>query len=100
MRINALVAGAAAVMAVAAPASAAQKPLAEDARAFGVRENIQSIEISPSGNKLLMVTAGKGRASLLQTIDLATKSMKAVAAASGDPEKLYWCAFGSDTQLV
>jgi dienelactone hydrolase len=85
-----------------APASAAAPGygLVDDAKAFGARENVRSVAISPSGNKLLFITAVPGRTSVLQVIDIGTKARKIVAKSDGDPETLYWCEFGSDTQLV
>jgi dipeptidyl aminopeptidase/acylaminoacyl peptidase len=81
-------------------AQAADRPLAEDARAFAARERVRSVEISPSGNKLLFIMAGPGRTSALQHVDVATKASKTVARSDGVSETLHWCAFGSDTQLV
>ncbi|HZB69342.1 MAG TPA: hypothetical protein VE403_03160 [Sphingomicrobium sp.] len=90
--------GAAAWLSIANPAIAAD--LAADAKAFGARESIRSVEISPSGRQLLFIAAGPGRTSVLRTVDVATKRASTLLATSGDPEDLYWCAFGSDTQLV
>ena len=98
-RIIALLAGAAG-LALSASALAAANSLAADAKAFGARESIRSVEISPSGRKLLFIAAGPGRTSILQYVDLATKTTRTIAASDGDPETLYWCAFGSDTQLI
>jgi hypothetical protein len=81
-------------------AIAAEFSLAADAKAFGARESIRSVDISPSGKQLLFIVAGPGRLSALRNIDVATKRAKSLLATSGDPEDLYWCAFGSDTQLV
>jgi hypothetical protein len=92
----ALLAGATSVASIAA----APYSLADDAKAFGARESVRSVAISPSGNKLLFITAVPGRTSVLQVIDIATKASKIVAKSDGDPETLYWCEFGSDTELV
>jgi dipeptidyl aminopeptidase/acylaminoacyl peptidase len=83
-----------------APAGAAAHSLAEDAKAFGTRESVRSVEVSPSGTKLLFIAAGPGAMSMLQYIDITTKQAKTVAASDGYPETLYWCGFGSDTQMV
>ena len=99
LRIIGLLAGAAAI---AAPSSilAADHSLADDAKAFGARESVRSVEVSPSGTKLLFIGAAPGRISTLQYVDLATKGAKTLAASDGQPESLYWCGFGSDTQIV
>jgi hypothetical protein len=94
-----LLAGAALLLA-AASARAAEFSLAEDAKAFGARERVRSVEISPSGKKLLFVMAGPARSSTLQLVDVGTKASKTVVRSDGNSETLYWCAFGSDTQLV
>ena len=90
----------AALLAAFTPAAAAEYSLADDARAFGARERVRSVDISPSGSKVLFIAAGPGRLSLLQHVDVATSASKTVVASDGSPESLYWCSFGSDTQLV
>ena len=99
LRLVGLLAGVAGI-ALSSSALAADHSLAEDAKAFGARESIRSVEVSPSGTKLLFIGAGPGRMSTLQYVDIATKAAKTVAASDGDPETLYWCGFGSDTQMV
>ena len=99
MRITGLFAGAAA-LAASASALAADHSLAEDAKAFGSRERIRSVEVSPSGNKLLYIAAGPGAMSVAQYLDIASKAAKPVAASDGKPETLYWCGFSSDTQMI
>ena len=99
LRFVGLLAGVAGI-AMSSSALAADHSLAEDAKAFGARESIRSVEVSPSGTKLLFIGAGAGRMSTLQYVDIATKAAKTVAASDGDPETLYWCGFGSDTQMV
>jgi dienelactone hydrolase len=74
--------------------------LADDAKAFGARESVRSVAISPTGKELLFIAAVPGRTSVLQVVDIATKATRSVAKSDGDPESLYWCEFGSDTQLV
>lgn len=81
------------------PAALADHSLADDAKAFGARESVRSVAISPSGKKLLFITAVPTRTSVLQVIDIATKASKIIAKSEGDP-KLYWCEFGSDTEVV
>jgi dipeptidyl aminopeptidase/acylaminoacyl peptidase len=83
-----------------AAAAAPAYSLADDAKAFGARPNLRSVAISPSGTKLLFIDAVPGRSSVLQVLDIATKTNKIVARSAGNPDSLYWCEFGSDTQLV
>jgi pimeloyl-ACP methyl ester carboxylesterase len=91
---------AASSLAVSAAVQASEFSLDADAKAFGARERIRSVEISPSGKRLLFISAGPGRSSVLQHVELGTNSTKPIAVSDGDPETLYWCAFGSDTQVV
>lgn len=83
-----------------ATAAATTFSLADDAKAFGARENIRSVALSPSGTKLLFINAVAGRGSVVQVVDIATKANRIVARSDGDHERLYWCEFGSDTELV
>lgn len=89
-----------AALAMSASGWAADHSLTEDAKAFGARESVRSVEVSPGGTKLLFIAAGPGAMSMLQYVDIATKQAKTAAASDGYPETLYWCGFGSDTQMV
>ena len=92
------------VVAVAASANAyAQK--VPPAKAFGMRQEIEQISISPSGDKVAYLAASGPRGSTLYVVDLAggdaEKAVpKAVLRATGDPEKIYSCNWISDTRLV
>ena len=97
---NIVLLAAAAGLSLSTSAAGSEFSLAQDAKAFGARESIRSVEISPSGKQLLFVIAGPGRMSALRTVDVATKQARTLLATSGEPENLYWCSFGSDTQLV
>ena len=74
--------------------------LEEDAKAFGVRESVQSMDISPSGQKLLAVISGPGRKMVVKIIDPATLASKSIMVSEGMPESIHWCAFASEDQLV
>ncbi|MFL6721458.1 MAG: alpha/beta hydrolase family protein [Sphingomonas sp.] len=83
----------------AAPMAAAPSTsLAENAKAFGAREAVRSVSISPSGKQLLFIGAVPGRASIVRVIDVATKASRVAVAA--DAETLYWCEFASDSDAV
>lgn len=81
-------------------AGASAQTMAEDAKAFGTRETVQMMDMSPSGRALLTILSGPGRQSVVRIIDLATKQGKSILLSDGDPETIYWCRFASDTQLV
>jgi len=74
--------------------------LDEDAKAFGTRETVQSMDISPSGKLLLAVVSGAGRTSVVKIMDATTKEAHPIIMSSGNPESVDWCRFASDTQLV
>jgi acetyl esterase/lipase len=74
--------------------------LEEDATAFGVRESVQAMDISPNGQKLLAVVSGSKRSSLLKIVDAATLESKAILLSNGEEESIYWCGFATDTQII
>jgi dienelactone hydrolase len=82
----------------------ASQPLhAQDkaAMAFGAREGIQHVSLSPDGNKVAYIVPDKGQGSRLVTVDLATGGQpKAALSASGDPERLSYCEWVSNARLI
>jgi dienelactone hydrolase len=85
-------------MAFAAQGLAA--PLAEDAKAFGSREFLRSADISPSGNKVLLLASAAGAGTIATVVDLATGAETRIAATSGRPDKLSWCGFAGEDHVV
>jgi len=82
------------------PASAQVRPLAIDAAAFGSRETIQDIDISPDGTKVVYIGPGPGPSSVVFVADLAARTAKPILPSSGNPEKLTWCNFATNQRLV
>lgn len=77
---------------------AQNRPAAE---AFGKREGIEDISLSPDGNKVAYLEPAKGQGNRLFTVDLATESApRAVMSASGDPERITNCDWVSNSRLV
>jgi len=74
--------------------------LAEDAKAFGTREQVQSMAISPNGDKVAMLTAGRGSVTTLEVGDLATGKITKLAMSGGRNESLFWCNFASNERLI
>ena len=71
------------------------------AEAFGHREGIEDIALSPDGTKVSYIEPIAGQGNRLYTVDLAAGGVpKAVMAASGDPERLYNCDWVSNARLV
>jgi dipeptidyl aminopeptidase/acylaminoacyl peptidase len=75
-------------------------PLDRAAKAFGTREAVESIAISPSGNRLVLLAAGPGRSSIVRVVELPTMQTKTIMSSGGDPDSFRWCDFASDTQII
>jgi len=96
--VNLLVAS---LLAGAATSATAQvMPLDQAAKAFGTRDSIESIAISPSGNRLALLAAGPGRTSIVRIVELQGMQVRTIMSSGGDPESFRWCDFASDTQLI
>src|SRR3982750_2529306 len=80
--------------------SAADPTIAADATAFGTRASAQQVDISPDGNKLLMIDPGPGKSSILSIVEVSSGNDKPILVSKADPEKLYWCKFATDAQLI
>jgi dipeptidyl aminopeptidase/acylaminoacyl peptidase len=96
----ALAVGAASVAAQDAPAPAAPKVLQTPGAMFGVRESVESIDISPNGQRIVYVTPGKGGVSSAYVADLAGGPHQLVTQTPGIPDRLRWCKFVTDTRLI
>lgn len=96
---NYLYVGASAILGVMSGA-AAGGTVSEDAAAFGVRPAAEQVSISPSGNKVAVLEAGRGAQTALMLFDLVTGENKKLISSPGTPETLHWCRFGSETQIV
>src|SRR4051794_6222740 len=93
-----LLASATALFSFAQRASA--DDLASDAKAFGTRDTVQWMDISPSGKKLIAIVSGPGRQSVVKIVDVATKAARGLIISEGSPESIDWCKFASEAQLV
>ncbi len=67
---------------------------------FGVRETVQQMDISPDGSHVVYVTPGTGRISAVFVADLASGTPRRVIQSGGNPERLSWCNFVSNTRLI
>ena len=86
---------------LAGPALAqAQSNLEADAIAFGVRESVSNMDLSPDGRQAVFVGPGPGRSSVVYMADLVAGTTKPILSTSGAPENVRWCAFVSDRNLV
>ena len=77
------------------------KPPADLAAAFGAREYIQQVSLSPDGTKIAMLVPAKHRGLALIVGDIAKNgSMKAILASTGDGDQLAGCHWSTDTRLI
>ncbi len=81
-------------------ASAQVMPLNQAARQFGVRESAWAADLSPSGRKLVFLSAGPGSSTIAKVLDLDTKKVTPIFGSSGKPESLEWCEFATESQLI
>jgi hypothetical protein len=86
--------------AVMLPAQAGAQAPADPAAAFGARESIESIRLSPSGRKVAYVAPGRGQSSSLYIVDLASGESNVAASANRQPQRLGGCGWVSDARLV
>ena len=84
------------LLALAAPAAAQPAPAA----LFGVRPSVEHVDLSPSGDQVAFVAPGPKGSSVVFVADIASGQSKAIARASGDPERMSSCNFASDTRLI
>ncbi len=78
---------------------AAAEP-SKEAKAFGAREHIQSISLSPDGAKVAIVQPDGPRGEALIVADFASGAMTPITRVSGDPEHLTNCHWTTNTRLV
>lgn len=93
---------AAAALLTATQAAAADPPAAggKDAAAFGARERVQDVSLSPDGTRLAVLVPNGARATVLLVMPVGSTEMKPVLAAPGGSDQLKWCRWASDSRLV
>lgn len=72
----------------------------DPAAAFGARESIESIALSPSGRRLAYVAPAEGQASRLFTVDLETGDSRLTTSADGVRQRLGGCSWVSEERLL
>lgn len=91
--------GALFLVSVAAPAAAAAP--ADPPAAFGARESVLSVSLSPSGRQVAFISPGPGLTTFLYTVDAAGGgTARETLSADGKPERLHRCGWVSETRLV
>ena len=96
----ALLATAIGSLCIATPGGAQQHTLAEDAKAFGVREAVDGPDLSADGNMIMYLTPGPGRKTAAVIGDLRTAQFTTMVSTDGNPESLTWCHFAGLTRAV
>ncbi len=85
---------------VMVPASALGQDF-DAAAAFGARESVEQVSLSPDGTRLAFLVPGKGQSSALYVtpVDGSTPS-KRIAGTNGDPDRMSSCRWASNTRLL
>ncbi len=80
--------------------AAPSDPVAQDAILFAKRESAWSVDISPSGSKVFMLSGGAAGSTVGRVYDLATGASKPIVGSKSSLESLNWCEFAGETKLV
>ncbi|WP_084251057.1 alpha/beta hydrolase family protein [Sphingomonas pruni] len=77
------------------------KPGNNLAEAFGAREAVRQISLSPDGTKAAIIQPTKGHGSALMIGDMVNGGeLKTILTSSGNPDKLGDCHWSTDTRLI
>ncbi len=91
----------AALFLVSAAGPAAAAGPADPPAAFGARESVIDIALSPSGRRVAFIAPGPGRSTLLFTVDVGSEAEPFMAlSADGKPERLSGCGWVSEQRLI
>jgi len=78
----------------------AQEPV-DPSQLFGVRESVEQIDISPDGTRVAFLQPGPGATTAVYVHDLGSDAdPRLVTRSTGNPERLRWCNFVTDTRLI
>lgn len=89
-----------AALVLAAPATAQQHSLADDAAAFGARSAVSRARLSPDGSSVVYLTPTKGPGTAAVISNLETGKSQVLVTSDGKPENLEWCNYSSPQRLV
>ena len=87
---------------VAIPVAAgAADPAGPMAAAFGAREAVQQISLSPDGTHVAMIVPVRGHGAALRIADMTTGEVsQPILSAAGDPETLTSCRWATDIRVI
>ncbi len=71
-----------------------------DALAFGTRESVSNMDLSPNGSRAVFVGSGPGRTSIVYIADIVAGTTAAILSSKADPEALRWCGFVSNSRIA
>lgn len=72
-----------------------------DAAAFGARESVEQVSLSPDGKKIAVVAPYGPRGSYVYVVNVeGDPARKSVITSSGSPDRLQYCRWSSNTRLV
>lgn len=86
--------------AAAAALQVTAAPAPDPATAFGARENVEFIALSPDGNRLAYAVPREGQGSLLMTVDIGSTRPRLVTSVDGRAQRLAGCNWVSNSRLV
>lgn len=92
--------GAALMAGAATPVCAQTMPLGDAAAKFGQRQSIAQVDLSPSGDRAVVLAAGHSSLTQAEVFNLKTGSSIGVLSAGGRADRLEWCRFASEEHLV
>ncbi len=97
-----LAAVAAAMPAAGQPgAQPAAQPITNPAELYGARDNVEQVDLSPDGRRVVYLQAGQGRQTIAYMAEIGSTTQPTVVTASdGNPERLQWCHFVTNDRLV
>lgn len=82
------------------PAALAAQTSSDPAAAFGARESVEAMALSPDGARIAYVApAPQGTGSVLYTVDLASPAPRVAAYVEGN-QRFYGCRFSGNTRLI
>jgi len=99
-RGNLLLAAALTALCAGTASAQTQPTLEQDAAAFGTRQAVSNVDLSPDGSRAVFVGAGPGRTTFVYVADIASGTNKPILYSKGSPETIQWCSFASVTRLV
>lgn len=87
-------------MLTAAPAQAQADDLEDTAARFGVRASILDISLSPSGNKIVWVSAGPEHSEIVNVVDLTDGQVRQITQNTEQIGDITRCDWSTDSRLI